>query len=333
MTFMVNNESDWKTDLLVHPQDGCELTGKWPLLKSLNGIPLGIDDLGVVTTEVSMNAGLQFHLLMDHGVALRELQRQHLHLAYWETPYYKEAIAAFLKDINPRQKTAIDVGCGDGRFTEQLVDLGFDRIIATDIDVRPLRMLAKYAEGCGFRDKLLLIQCSADAFPLKQNAVDVALCIGVLYYLNDRFETGLQRVASLVRPGGLFIDSEPDLEGALLKAILFENLGDYVCAFREHTFTETCKGEKTRFRLFSQDEVRAHYRGAGLEVLDLHGLSLFPSILRIAMVRGQISKDQVAENEANIRKSFDYLNRTGGVYKHIIWKCKKGVQCDCHRAD
>ncbi len=108
-----------------------------------------------------------------------------------------------------------------------------------------------------------------------------------------------------------------------MKAILFEDLDNYVRSFRDHTFTETCQGEKARFRLFARDEIQAHYRQAGLEVLDHHGLSLFPSILRIAMVRNQVSKDQIAENEEDVEQSFDYLNRAGRVYKHIIWKCLK----------
>ncbi len=136
---MAQHGNDWKTELLVHPQDRRELTGDWPRVKSLNGLPLEIDDLGVVTTAVSMTPACSFIFVMDNGVVLRELQRQHLHLAYWETPYYKEAIAGFLQDISPRNKTAIDVGCGDGRFTEQLVALGFDRIVATNVHARPLR--------------------------------------------------------------------------------------------------------------------------------------------------------------------------------------------------
>jgi len=321
---MTTKESnDWKTELLALPGDGGTVTGMWPLLKSQDGIPLKIDDLGVVTMEVGMGNGLQFHLLMDQGVVLRELQYKHLHLAYWETPYYKETIASFLKGIAPKGLTVMDVGCGDGRFTEQLIDLGFDRIVATDIDVRPLRELAKHAEIHGFRDKLLLIQCSADSIPIKQNSIDVALSIGVLYYLIDRFEAGLQHVANLVTPGGIVIDSEPDLEGALLKALLFEDLSDYIRVFQEHTFNETCKGDKTRFRLFSPDELHSHYRAAGFDVLDRHGLSIFPSIFRIAMVRGEISEDRLAEKEKEIKEIFDYLNRTGGIYKHIIWKLQK----------
>ena len=320
---MTNRTDKWKTDLLICPKNGGQLTGVWPLMKNRDGIPLEIDDYGIVKTDVSGGEDLQFHLRMDRGAVLRKLQYKHLHLCYWETSYYKETLVAFLEGVDPRGKTAMDVGCGDGRFTEQLIRLGYERVVATDIDIRPLQGLAMYSEAKGFRDKLLLIQCSADCIPVKQESVDVALSIGVLYYLNERFEDGLRCIVGLLRPSGILIDSEPDFEGALLKAMIFEDLTDYVEVFQGHTFTEACKGEKSRFRVFTADELQGHYRAAGLDVLDRHGLSLFPSILRIAMVRGKFTESEIADIEIDIRKTFDYFDQKGSVYKHIIWKTKK----------
>ena len=57
------------------------------------------------------------------GAALRELKEQHLHLSYWETPYYASAIKKFVKSVvEVPGIVALDVGCGDGRFTELLLE-------------------------------------------------------------------------------------------------------------------------------------------------------------------------------------------------------------------
>ena len=282
-----------------------------------------MDDLGVVRTKSSFDFSLEFHSRMEKGAALRALQHQHLHLCYWDTVYYKRAITKFLKGVNPEGKIAADIGCGDGRFTELLIKLGFDKVVAIDADLRPLHSLARYAEEKGFRDKLLLIQGSIEHVLLKEEKVDIALTIGVLYYLNERFEVGLENVTRIVKPRGILIDAEPDIEGALLKDLLFGSLSEYLQVLSERTFIETVKGEKFRFRVFSRDELVAIYKKAGLQVIDRHCISFFPYILRIGMVRGQFQMNQVASLEAEIRQTFEFLDKNGHFSKHIIWKTKK----------
>ena len=63
--------------------------------------------------------------------------------------------------------------------------------------------------------------------------------------------------------------------------------------------------------------------GNGFVVKDKHGLSLFPSIVRIMMVRGQIKKEDLAKYENRLREVMDYLNVNGKLHKHIIWHSKK----------
>lgn len=90
----------------------------------------------------------------------------------------------------------------------------------------------------------------------------------------------------------------------------------------EHTFIETVRGKEFRFRVFSRDELVVIYEKAGLQVIDRHCISFFPYILRIGMVRGQIQKNQVAALEAEIRQTFEFLDKNGHFSKHIIWKTK-----------
>lgn len=261
---------------------------------------------------------------MPKGAALRDLKDVHLHLAYWETPYYKKAIANFLDGVQNRAECiALDVGCGDGRFTELLVELGFQKIVATDIHLTPLISLRNYAEKHGFSDKLILIQCSADKIPIQDGVAGVILAIGVYYYLNDRFENCLQEAYRILQPNGTLINSEPDLEGAVYKSLFFEEVDDALENLKVRKFKEEKGHTDFKFRLFDQEEMKQMLTRNGFLNVDQHGLSLLPSILRIKMVRGEFPEETIHQHRNEIRRLFDCFDEMGRLYKHIIWKSFK----------
>jgi ubiquinone/menaquinone biosynthesis C-methylase UbiE len=279
---------------------------------------------GVYTTETGQSLSLSFHEKMPKGAALRDLKDVRLHLAYWETPYYKKAIARFLEDIQISEDCiALDVGCGDGRFTELLIELGFQKIVATDVHFTPLQSLRDYAARKGFLDKLLLIQCSADRIPIRSEVASSVLAIGVYYYLNEKFENCLTEAYRILKPQGTLINSEPDLEGAVYKSMFFEEIEDALENLQTKKFKEEKGRTDFKFRLFENEEIQQLLAKHGFRVVDRHGLSLLPSILRIKMVRGEFSEDVVRDNEKEIRCLFDRFDNEGKLFKHIIWKSHK----------
>ncbi len=277
----------------------------------------------IIKGYVPETVALKFHKKMPKGAALRQLQHQHLHLAYWETKYYKEAISKFLSLPVSKNNIVADIGCGDGRFTEYLIDKGYHQIIATDIDIKPLINLADFLSETGDREKVILIHSGVEKLPLKDNILDAALCIGVLYYLNEDYETGLQEVLRLLKKGGLLINSEPDLEGAIYKSIFFESIDDVYENFFCKKFKEEKGDTPYKFRLFSEEELVDILTKNGQSVVDKVGLSLLPSIVRIMMVRGILDKASLEESEYKMQHIMDYMNEFGKLSKHIIWKSIK----------
>ncbi len=278
-----------------------------------------LGEIHIGCTDESL--GTIFHEKMPRGAALRELSKKALHLSYWETPYYEKAITGFLEDIgDPSQCTAMDIGCGDGRFTELLLKLGFARVIATDAHLVPLQSLQQFANSSGQTERLLLIQCGADQLPLASASVDAALAIGVFYYLNEKYENCLKEVHRVLRTGGTLVNSEPDLEGAVYKSLFFEEVEDALENLEAGRFKEEKGHTDFKFRLFEQEDMRQMLARNGFQTIDQHGLSLLPSVLRIKMVRGGIPEDVINRRETEIRRLFDYFDEKGRLYKHIIWK-------------
>jgi ubiquinone/menaquinone biosynthesis C-methylase UbiE len=304
------------------PTTGSGVSGSWPHLSNASGEPILVDESGIVLGRQKPGVGAEFHARMPRGTTLRELQDVPFELAYWETSYYATAIADFLSSGQAINCVA-DIGCGDGRFTQHLFDSGVNYIICLDVNLHSLRSLAKHAEKTGMRDRLLLIRADADDLPLAPESVDAVLAAGVLYYLNERYEQGLSAVCGIIRPGGSLIASEPDMEGASLKALLFEGLDDFINTVAEKRFSETTGGERFRFRLFSRSELEQQYARNGLVVIGHHGVSIFPSLVRIGLVRGQLSQEDLSRRENELRGVFDYFDQHGAVFKHIIWHCRK----------
>ncbi|NMB57348.1 methyltransferase domain-containing protein [Candidatus Beckwithbacteria bacterium] len=278
---------------------------------------------GIYLCKYKKSLAIEFHNKMPKGAALRELQEFPLHLAYWERPYYHNALEKFLSNFRITKETvAVDIGCGDGRFTEYLLKKGFQKIIATDSHIKPLLSLRNYIIKNNFQDKVLIINCSAEDIPIKTESVDLALAIGVFYYLNDKCELAISESKRLLKTKGILINSEPDLSGAIFKSIYFEEIDDLIENFEKRKFKEEKGKTNFKFKLFSQDEISQLLQKSGFNIIDKHGLSLLPSILRIKMVRGELSEDEIKSKENKLRKIFDYFDNKP-IYKHIIWKSQK----------
>lgn len=276
---------------------------------------------GIYRNPVKEDLGTRFHQKMPKGAALRELTDTRLHLAFWETPYYRKAITRFLEKVPRNPDTIIiDIGCGDGRFTQLLVELGYQRIIATDAHLTPLLSLQHYADQEGFVDRLLIIHCDADDIPVRSGCAAAILAIGVYYYLNDRYERCLQEAHRLLQDCGVLINSEPDLEGAVYKSLIFEEPRDAIENLQEHRFKEEKGHTDFKFQLFSRQDYPSLLESNGFRLTDQHGLSLLPSIIRIKMVRGDFNPDDLERQEQDLRQLLDYFDEHGQLHKHVIWR-------------
>jgi formate-dependent phosphoribosylglycinamide formyltransferase (GAR transformylase)/SAM-dependent methyltransferase len=280
----------------------------------INNIDLKADINGIYIGEESDTVGAKFHKDRNKPALLRELSSDNKHQAYWETPYYNKFIDKSLHEVDLTNLVCLDIGCGDGRFAEYLVSKGAKNVICLDADYNALLGIKEYSEAAGFFEKLTLINSGAEKIPLKDNFVDVALSVGVFYYLGEKYKIGIENVYGKIKKGGMLISSEPSLIGIALRALLFDSLEEVISIFDDKTFKEISGKTESRFPIKHKEDIEKIYESIGFKKSLENGISIFHQFMRILYLKNKISDDQIDDNIDNIRNIFDTLDEKGAIY-------------------
>ena len=170
-------------------------------------------------------------------------------------------------------KAAADVGCGAGLLCEPLARLGAD-VVGIDAAPENIAAARHHAEGQG----LSIDYRTGSIDVLGSEPFDLITSMEVVEHVEDPavFVRGL---AGALAPGGLLILSTPNRTpvSRLAMITLAEGLGAIP------------RGTHDWDRFLTPEELRGHVEAAGLEVLDVTGLSLNPA-------RGFVLGDNVALN-------------------------------------
>jgi SAM-dependent methyltransferase len=165
-------------------------------------------------------------------------------------PGYSENFVKFMGEwINRRpadKRRALDVGCGDGYFTSQLIRLG---CTASGIDLSPVavELAGKRNPTGAFQTHDLTLP-----FPFPDASFDVVWCSEVLEHLFSPLFV-LEQVHRVLKPGGILLATTP-AHGTL------KNLAIALFAFERHY-----DPEYPHIRFFTTRSLGSLARKAGLE--------------------------------------------------------------------
>lgn len=106
-------------------------------------------------------------------------------------PSYPREAAAWLVGTEP--VTVLELGCGTGKLTEQLVAIGHD-VHATDPDADMLAILAKRLPD------VRSSRASAEEISMADRSVDVVVCAQSFHWFD--LERALPEIARVLKPGG-----------------------------------------------------------------------------------------------------------------------------------
>lgn len=129
--------------------------------------------------------------------------------------YPAEEVIRFLKANckRPQGKIILDFGCGNGRNTIPMVDMGFEKIIAMDYNKECLELTREKTKSA---DNIDYIQNQRMEIPLADNSVDCIVAYGALFYFLSQERTAFAKeMYRVLRPGGIVLADFRGLEDEL----------------------------------------------------------------------------------------------------------------------
>ena len=161
-------------------------------------------------------------------------------------------------------KRIVDVGCGGGILAEAMAVRGAE-VTGIDLGERPLSVAKLHGLESGVRVVYRLV--SAETYARETPAsFDVVTCMEMLEHVPDPAST-IAACAALVRPGGVVAVSTINRNP---KSWLFAILG------AEYVLGLLPRGTHDWSRFLAPSEVARHARSAGLDLVDLTGMSYNP---------------------------------------------------------
>ena len=106
----------------------------------------------------------------------------------------------------PDGPRVLDVGCGPGKQTVELLRSGASTVVALDFLPEMIERVIAEAESAGVSDRLETVVQDMKEMTFPASSFDVIWSEGAIY--NVGFEAGLRKFKELVRPGGYVAVSE-----------------------------------------------------------------------------------------------------------------------------
>jgi SAM-dependent methyltransferase len=110
-----------------------------------------------------------------------------------------------MRDL-PREPRILDIGCGPGVQTVELLKLCRGTVVAIDLLAHMISRVRSAGERAGFADRLHTIQVDMKDMKFAPASFDIVWSEGALYFLG--FRDGLAKVREFVKPGGYVAVSE-----------------------------------------------------------------------------------------------------------------------------
>ena len=218
-----------------------------------------------------------------------------------KVPYTTSAVEAGIRrrhlerlvrqfSISP-QTTTLDLGCADGILTHDLLQLGFERVVATDILYSSVARLESTLQG-STSERVMLVVDDLHKLPFKANSLGMGIAWGVLSVSGD-FEGALTRVWHWIAPGGFLLFAEPLLEHALVYALVRRDLNEFHRTLRERSRPVMWDQREKRYGLKTFKEYATHIGALpGAAVVSSGGINLLPSLVLGGLIQDQPVSDQ-----------------------------------------
>jgi SAM-dependent methyltransferase len=221
--------------------------------------------------------------------------------------------------IDPSEPV-LDLGCADGTLAHDLLELGFEKLVSTDILHSSVATLDRSLEP-DQRDSVLLVVDDMLRLPLRSSTFGTVIAWGILSVSGD-LNRALELAWSWVSPGGYLLHAEPTLEQALVYPLVRGDLDEF----------RRVQGERSRAGMWDRrddrypvDAVRAHRARLtalpGAEIAHEGGIGMLPSLVLGGLAQeSQLPEPELGElSELLADPAFDDLT----LWRQAFWLVRK----------
>jgi 2-polyprenyl-6-hydroxyphenyl methylase / 3-demethylubiquinone-9 3-methyltransferase len=185
-------------------------------------------------------------------------------------------------------KSALDVGCGGGILAEAMALKGA-QVLGIDMADKPLKVanLHRIESGASVTYRQVLAEnlaqeinhpaAASDSAP--QEKFDVVTCMEMLEHVPDP-ESTIKACVAMAKPGGWLFFSTLNRNP---KSFLFAIVG------AEYVLSLLPKGTHDYAKFIKPSELSGAVRRAGLEIVDLMGMTYNPITQQYKLVKGDVS--------------------------------------------
>jgi SAM-dependent methyltransferase len=106
----------------------------------------------------------------------------------------------------PSEPRILDIGCGPGVQTVELLRLSGGTVLALDLLPQMISRVRNAAADAGLADRLETVQADMNDMAFEPSSFDLIWSEGAIYIIG--FELGLTKVKEFVKPGGYVVVSE-----------------------------------------------------------------------------------------------------------------------------
>ena len=159
------------------------------------------DDIRVAHDRVSKKVGEQYASPKKEPRWLFE---------YWSEQKLFGVLRNILeKYCDIKKVVVLDAGCGVGKWSREMINIGVKKVVAVDFSEEGLRTAKKIANNENYQDKLMLIKGNLENLNFfHENTFDVIFCMGVIEHL-DNPKKVFEEFGRVVKDNGIIIEWVP----------------------------------------------------------------------------------------------------------------------------
>ncbi|MBU0506388.1 class I SAM-dependent methyltransferase [bacterium] len=252
-------------------------------------------------------------------IGIHERAQAQYTTSWCESSSWKEAINTALAALTTQEGVALDLGCGDGHYVEYaLSQKPLTKTYVVDMDMHNIKKFYKRCGDAINSTELVYIKGNMCDLAFQEGSLDFVSALGSISNVGDKVSDVYKSVFKWLKPGGVFLVSEPSVEGAFYYSLINGKLEEALSVLK----TKTKKVPPTgfAFNVSEDQDLLTLGNNSGFTLLhESHSPTIY-SLFFGSKITGTMQDDDVKKSvyEALLK----YLPMTGDIprMRFKIWK-------------